>query len=110
AGETADLAFNFEDNQNEKVAEQPNRTNLTLRVPAEAKVFLAGAETRSSGAVREFSTSKLAAGQEWNDYVVRVELDRNGEKLVNEQKLTLVGGQDRELNVDFDLKLARAND
>ncbi len=113
AGESADLAFNLDSIQDEKVAEQPARTNLTLLVPADAKVFLAGVETRSFGPVREFSTTRLANGQEWKDYTVRIEIERDGQKLVKNQTLTLVGGEARELSLDFDLadvaSVARAN-
>ena len=110
AGEAADLAFNFDADAQEKVADQKGRTNLTLKVPADARVTLAGSATQSFGEVREFSTARLAAGQEWNNYVVRVELDRDGQKLVKEQTLTLRGGESRELSFDFDVaQVARAN-
>ena len=42
------------------------KTSLTLHVPADAKVWLAGNETSSAGATRQFQTSTLAAGQAWN--------------------------------------------
>ena len=62
-----------------------------------AKVFIAGQETKAAGEVREFATTKLAPGQEWSDYVVRVEVTRNGETLSHEESLTLVGGSNKEL-------------
>ena len=48
-------------------------TSLTLRVPADAKVFLAGNATGSTGEVRHFETATLAAGQVWRNYEVKVQ-------------------------------------
>jgi uncharacterized protein (TIGR03000 family) len=85
------------------------KTQLTLKVPAEAKVTLAGVATKQSGAVREFSTTKLAAGQDWQNYQVVVEMDRNGRTLREERTITLTGGQAQELTIGFaDATLAQA--
>ncbi len=109
AGESANLSFDMSDAAT--VAEQPKAdegvpTKLTLNVPADAKVFLVGQETSSQGAVRTFATSRLAAGQEWNDYAVKVTLNRDGRTLSKEQKLTLVGGENRELTFNFGNEVA----
>ena len=40
-------------------------TNLTLRVHADAKVWIEGHLTGSTGAVRNFGTRRLAQGEEW---------------------------------------------
>jgi uncharacterized protein (TIGR03000 family) len=77
------------------------KTKLTLRVPAEAKVTLAGVETKQTGEVRQFATSKLSSGQNWNDYKVVVEVTRDGQTLREERTLKLTGGQDQELAVEF---------
>ncbi|MCC7086373.1 MAG: TIGR03000 domain-containing protein [Pirellulales bacterium] len=99
-GEQAHLAFNF--NTAAPVAKgEKAKTKLTLRVPADAKVFLSGRETSSTGEVREFTTSKLAPGAEWNDYTVRVVANLDGREVTKEETLTLIGGEDRELNMDF---------
>jgi uncharacterized protein (TIGR03000 family) len=96
-------AVNFDLNgQEEEVAEQPVSTSLTLHVPADAKVFLSGNETKSFGETRRFSTTKLAAGGEWQDYVVRVELTRDGKTLTKVETVSLKAGDARELTVDFD--------
>ena len=50
-------------------------------MPANAKVFLSGNESKSTGETREFVTTKLGAGQSWDDYTVRVELEQNGQKI-----------------------------
>jgi uncharacterized protein (TIGR03000 family) len=78
------------------------KTRLTLRVPAEAKVTLAGVATKQTGEVRQFATSRLASGQVWDDYKVVVELERDGQTLREEREIKLTGGQDQELQVNFD--------
>jgi uncharacterized protein (TIGR03000 family) len=78
------------------------KTKLTLRVPAEAKVTLAGVETKQAGEVREFATSRLTSGEVWKDYKIVVEMNRDGETVREERTIKLTGGQDQELAVDFD--------
>jgi uncharacterized protein (TIGR03000 family) len=77
------------------------KTRLTLHVPADAKVTLAGVETKQTGEVRQFATSKLASGQTWSDYTVVVETTRDGKTLREERTLNLVGGQDQDLAIAF---------
>jgi uncharacterized protein (TIGR03000 family) len=50
----------------------PTTTRLVLNVPADAQVTLAGVDTKSSGATREFVTTLLNDAS-WSDYTVRVE-------------------------------------
>lgn len=78
------------------------KTKLTLNVPADAKVTLAGVTTKQTGEVRQYSTTKLAAGQVWDDYKVVVELEKDGQTLREERSLQLTGGQPQELTVNFD--------
>ncbi|HUY93596.1 MAG TPA: TIGR03000 domain-containing protein [Pirellulales bacterium] len=101
AGGNADVDFELNGEQ-EEIAEQPVSTSLTLHVPADAKVFLSGNETKSFGETRRFSTTKLTGGQEWQDYVVRVELTRDGKTLTKEETVSLKAGDARELTVEFD--------
>jgi uncharacterized protein (TIGR03000 family) len=75
---------------------------LTLIVPADAKVLLAGNDTQQKGETRHFVTSDLAAGQTWSDYVVRVEVERGGQVVAEEKVLSLTGGETRELVMDLD--------
>lgn len=102
AGQVTGLAFQFDTSAEERVATQPVKTSLILHVPADAKVFLAGRETKSTGPVREFATTQLAEGGEWTEYPVRVELDRDGEVLTREVSISLAAGESREVQVDFD--------
>jgi uncharacterized protein (TIGR03000 family) len=78
------------------------KTRLTLNVPAEAKVTLAGVETKQAGEVRSFATTKLSAGQVWDGYTVVVEMEKDGQTLREERTLKLTGGQPQELTVNFD--------
>jgi uncharacterized protein (TIGR03000 family) len=76
---------------------------LTLYVPSDAKVYLAGTETRGSGSVRTFRTTKLAGNTEWSQYSVRVTVTRGGEELTKEERITLRGCEQTELTFDFDV-------
>jgi uncharacterized protein (TIGR03000 family) len=77
------------------------KTRLTLHVPADATVTLAGVETKQTGEVRQFATTKLASGQNWNDYKVVIETTRDGKVQREERSLTLTGGQDQDLAINF---------
>jgi uncharacterized protein (TIGR03000 family) len=91
------------DSKKETIAAAPAvKTRLTLRVPAEAKVTLAGVATKQNGEVRQFSTTKLTAGQVWDDYKVVVEMERDGQMLREERTIKLTGGRPQELAINFD--------
>jgi uncharacterized protein (TIGR03000 family) len=79
----------------------PAATKLTLHVPAEARVTLAGVATKQTGEVRLFSTRQLAAGQAWPNYTVHVELVRDGKTLTQDRQIALTGGTAQELSIDF---------
>jgi uncharacterized protein (TIGR03000 family) len=78
------------------------KTSLTLRVPAEAKVTLAGVDTKQSGDVRQFATTRLAAGQTWDGYKVVVEMEKNGQTMHEERTIKLIGGEAQDLSINFD--------
>jgi uncharacterized protein (TIGR03000 family) len=75
---------------------------LTLHVPAEATVTLAGVATKQTGEVRQFTTSRLAPGQVWDDYKVVVTMERNGQPLREERTIKLTGGESQQLSINFD--------
>lgn len=104
AGQTAEVAFGLEDQagSNERTATKPVKTSLLLRVPADAKVFLSGNESKATGNVRSFVTTKLQPGQSWDNYVIRVELERNGQKISKEETISLASGESRELAIELD--------
>ena len=109
AGQSVAMDFDFSDsNELNAKKEEKKPTKLTLIVPSDAKVFLAGHETKSKGRVREFSTTKLSS--EWADYPVRVEFTVDGETMEKEEVVSLQAGDSRELQFDFEpAKIAQAN-
>jgi len=94
AGETSELAFSLET----RVAD----TTLTVHVPEDAKITLSGRETAGTGAVRVFSTNKLATGKQWSDYKILVSVERNGQTLTQEKSISLASGDSREVSFLFD--------
>ncbi|MEO8497267.1 MAG: TIGR03000 domain-containing protein, partial [Planctomycetota bacterium] len=104
AGRTARVAFDFQ------ASEVAPSTTLTLNVPADAKVFLAGSETTSSGEVREFTTTKLAAGQSWDNYTIRVTFEQDGQTISREKTITLSAGDSQVVSFETEGQLiASAN-
>ena len=99
AGNSAELAFDF---GGDAVELEPAETSLTVRLPAEAKLYLAGRETRAKGEVRQFTTTNLGNGGRWTSYQVRATLERDGETLVREETVTIEAGKQQELTVSFD--------
>jgi len=88
----------------------PAKTTLTVHVPTDAKITLAGVPTKQTGEVREFATNKLAAGQTWSNYQVHVEVTRNGKTLSQDRTILLTGGRSQELNFDLGgMQLASRN-
>ncbi|HEX5442869.1 MAG TPA: TIGR03000 domain-containing protein [Pirellulales bacterium] len=109
AGQVSDLEFALNETDAESIAAEPVRTSLTLHVPADAKVYLSGKETRGVGETRVFSTTRLSPGEQWAKYAVRVEVQRNGRTLSQEETVDLSGGETRELTIAFDApQVARA--
>jgi uncharacterized protein (TIGR03000 family) len=76
----------------------PVETVLTLNVPADAKVVLAGNETKTAGQARTYRTKDLKLGQVWDDYTVVV--TSNG--VTKEKTIRLIAGDDLELTFSFD--------
>ena len=77
-------------------------TKLTLQVPADATVTLAGAATKQTGAEREFLTTRLSEGATWEDYTVRVEAEVEGKVVSQERNITLRGGESQALIFNFE--------
>jgi uncharacterized protein (TIGR03000 family) len=80
---------------------KPVKTAVNVTVPENARVFLSGAETNQTGTERSFVTQQLAAGEQWDGYTVRVELEQEGKTLVQERKLSVQAGETYELAFDF---------
>ena len=94
AGHVSSLAFDFDQ-------PEPVETRLTLNVPDDASVFLSGVKTKSTGALRQFATKRIAEGQKWNDYHVVVTVERDGQKLTQEREISINGGDQIDLDFDF---------
>jgi uncharacterized protein (TIGR03000 family) len=101
AGERTQVAFNLAAKAEQNAAKS-TKTKLTLNVPADAKVFLAGQETKSTGEHREFVSSKVSAGGKWDNYTIRVVANVNGQPMEKEQTIKLIPGEDQELTINFD--------
>jgi uncharacterized protein (TIGR03000 family) len=76
------------------------KTSLTLHVPADAKVWLAGNETASSGQTRLFETTTLKDGQSWKNYEIKVATVVDGKEQVVSKTIELVAGRSVELTLD----------
>lgn len=97
SGEIAQLAFALGRDVPEAVA-----TTLTLHVPADAQVVLAGNSTSAQGTVRQYRTTDLARGQRWDNYRVVVTAIRDGRPVRQEKTLRLTGGDAVELRFTLD--------
>jgi uncharacterized protein (TIGR03000 family) len=107
AGEHPEVQFSF-DAQGEKAkladenpANDTDKTTLRIHVPADAKVFLAGQATKSTGPIRVFQTGRLSTGQSWDGYTIRAEVERDGATVSQERKIELQGGQLADVTIDF---------
>jgi uncharacterized protein (TIGR03000 family) len=100
AGQTAELAFNFPAGDSIP-ASNSVETSLTVNVPPDAKVYLAGNPTKAKGETRVFRTTGLTSGKSWDDYTVRVEFERDGQVVSQEKTIRLAAGQSQELTFDF---------
>lgn len=101
AGQTASLDF-IGEAQVQTADNTDTRTTLIVRLPADAKLFLAGHETKATGEVREFSTTKLPNGGQWQKYEIKAVVDRDGRQEVREQSIELAAGESREVTISFD--------
>ncbi len=80
----------------------PQMTQLSVRVPTDAKVTLAGNETTATGDLRHYKT-KLKPGEKWNDYKVVVTIQQDGRVIQSEKKLDIVAGQSYVLDFRSDI-------
>ncbi len=102
AGQGAQLDFTQGAPSIQTASAPEARTTLTVRLPADAKLYLGGHETKATGPVREFSTTRLPNGSEWTTYAVRAVIERDGKQEVREESISLKAGDSRELSINFD--------
>ena len=79
---------------------EPVETLVTLRVPADARVWIEGQATTKQGAVREFRTRALARGESWEAYEVKVAVVVDGREITAVKRVDLVGGEGADLSID----------
>ena len=81
----------------------PDAGVLTIWVPAEAKVYINGRETRSKGAQREYVSYGLKPGYSYR-YQVRAEILRDGKLVEETRDLYLSGGAREAVAFGFEAK------
>ncbi len=86
-------------------APNPGSALMDVRVPQEAKVFVNGRPTRSTGAQRSFVSRGLRPGRIYV-YEVRAELMRGDERLVETRQVRIRGGQRADVEFRFQQGLA----
>ena len=107
AGEHPEIAFSTSDvDEKTQLADEApgndsKKTTLRIHVPEDAKVFLAGQATTSTGAVRVFQTNRLASGNNWDGYTIRAEVKRDGATVSQERTIALQGGEVAEVRIKF---------
>lgn len=69
-----------------------NRARVVVQVPTDAKLFIDGHEMKSTSGRRVFSTPQLQHGQTYY-YVVRAQVEREGQVLSETQRVILQPGQ-----------------
>lgn len=92
AGEREQLDFAFVDQA------RPIQTAVTLNVPEDAQVLLAGNPTKATGTSRTFRTSQLSPGQSWDEYEIEV---RVGDE-VKRKSIRLIAGDNLQLTFAFE--------
>jgi uncharacterized protein (TIGR03000 family) len=109
AGEGSRVSF-APASQSQPVVKKAPTTTVTLHVPANAKVWLAGNATGSTGATRQFETTMLAAGQSWKGYEIRVATEIDGREQIVSKVVDLAAGDTVELSLDPTAGLASLAD
>lgn len=73
---------------------------LTVRVPEDAKVFVNGAATKSTGTERRYVSRGLKSGESYT-YQVKVEVIRDGKTLEEVKEVKLQTGENASLAFDL---------
>jgi uncharacterized protein (TIGR03000 family) len=84
--------------------DQPVETALTLNLPADAEVTLAGNVTKAEGETRTFKTMQLKPGQVWEDYEIVVRYQEDGQPVTKHEKIRLIAGDKLELTIGTNSK------
>jgi uncharacterized protein (TIGR03000 family) len=79
--------------------------HVTVKVPADARVWFENTPTTSTGPVRQFDSPPLAPGQRYT-YEVRATWSENGQEVTQTQRVGITAGA--RVEVDFPVKPASA--
>lgn len=103
SGDTKDIDFKLDPTEtpDAQVVGAPVETKVTLNVPKNAAVTLAGNEMRTLGPQRIFSTVALAQGETWQGYDIVVTILKNGKPVTQRKVIDLTGGDTQEITFDF---------
>ncbi len=102
AGSAERIVFAKPAAEEKTVQKAAPETVVTLHVPEDAKVILAGNETDGEGEVRTFRTRQLAEGQNWSDYTIRVTATVRGTSVTKVKSIDLKAGDHQNLTFDFE--------
>jgi uncharacterized protein (TIGR03000 family) len=80
---------------------------IVVTLPADAKLTIDGAATRSISGVRTFVTPTLDAGLEFS-YTLKAEVVRDGQTFSTEQRVTVRGGAESKINLTIPVTSASA--
>jgi len=80
---------------------------IVVTLPADAKLTIDGAATRSTTGVRTFVTPALENGMEFS-YTLKAEVVRDGQTFSTEQRVTVRGGAESKINLTVPMTTASA--
>jgi uncharacterized protein (TIGR03000 family) len=78
----------------------PTPATIVVRLPADARLMVDDEPTRSTSDERVFTSPPLQPGQTYY-YVLKAEMDRNGEKVTATQNVTVRAGQTSRVTMEF---------
>jgi uncharacterized protein (TIGR03000 family) len=77
--------------------DEDEAVNLTIRVPATARIWFNGKETKQGGTVRRFISPPLVPGNNYA-YEIRVNLRQNGQEITQVRRIAVQPGDRIDLN------------
>ena len=80
---------------------------IVVTLPADAKLTIDGAATRSISNVRTFVTPTLDVGMEFS-YTLKAEVVRDGQTFSTEQRVTVRAGAESKINISVPVTSASA--
>jgi len=81
---------------------------IVVNLPANAQLFVDGVATKSTSSSRLLVTPALPAGQHFT-YTLKAQADINGQSVVQEQQVTVQGGQQTPVSFTFNSQGVASN-